>query len=411
MKLTEEKLIELLNAQVKNIVESDGFTDRFKTVIQQMFNEHRNKIVQPVPMTQAKALLENLPYANASGDYIYTDSGSVINLKNKQNPWVKVSNEVAEWASDFVKYVRTGVRTEKLMSTATDTAGGFLVPEDFRAVMIMYDVENTLVWERATVWPMSGSKLELPKLMQNPDVEDTNFGHFAGVVFEWTEEGATKPETEPEFGLLELIVHELAGYTEITNTLLEDSVLNLVNYLTRIFRAAWYWMTDKTFIDGHGGKQPLGVINDPNVLLVNRESAGTVTPTDIINMEGRLPAVMDQGAVFFITKKIRAAIRGTKVNGQLVLQEYFNQFSEPYKMTMLGVPCFLSDGKTPAMGTAGDVILGNWKWYYVGQRNDFSMDSSTHYQFRKNRTALRCSGRVDGQASIGQGFVILGDPS
>lgn len=410
-KITEAKLIEILNAQVKSIIDSDGFTERFKTVLQGMVDEMRKNIVQPVSKNQADFLLGSLPFAKASGDFIYTDNGSVINLKNKQRPWVKLSKDVSAWATDFAQYLKTGNIT-KLLSESVDTDGGYTVPEDFRAIMIMYDMEDTLVWQRATVWPMSGEKLSMPKLLQNPDVEDNDFDHFAGVTFAWTEEGGEKSETQPEFGLLELIVHELAGYTEVTNTLLEDSIINLVNYLTRIFRAAWYWITDKAFVNGPGGKQPLGVIEDPNVLLVQRQTVGTVVLQDVLNMEARLPAIFDNGAVWFITKKIRAALRGQKdPNGQLILQEFFNNLSDGYTMTMLGQPCVLSDGKTPAMGSVGDIIYGNWKWYYVGQRSDFAMDSSKHFQFRKNRTALRCSARVDGQASMPQAFVILGDPS
>ena len=69
-------------------------------------------------------------------------------------------------------------------------------------------------------------------------------------------------------------------------------------------------------------------------------------------------------------------------------------------MILLGKPAFLADGKISSLGTRGDVILGNWTWYYIGFRQDFSMDSSRHYKFRSNRTALRCSGRVDGQQRV-----------
>jgi HK97 family phage major capsid protein len=280
--------------------------------------------------------------------------------------------------------------------------------------MIMYDVEPTGVWQRATVWPMTGEKISFPKLLQNPDVDDNAFDHFAGVSFAWTEEGGTKTDTQPEFGLVEMIVHELAGYTEITNSLLDDSVINLINYLTRIFRAAWYWITDKSFIDGTGGKRPLGIINDPNVLLVNRHTASTVVVDDILDMDAKLPAVFDAGAVWFISKRVRSALRGQKVtnsSNELVLQETWADISNGYSTMLLGRPAILMDGKIPALGSVGDVILGDWRWYYIGFRQDFSMDSSKHYVFRSNRTALRCSGRVDGQAALPQAFVVLGATS
>jgi len=412
MKLTKEDLIKLLDDQLKSHVSGDDFGKMVADIIGKQIVDLQNNVTNPFGTT-AKNMISGLPFVKLDGDFMSTKQGSVVNLKNKQNPWVQVSDEVSAWAKDFANYLKTGT-VSKLLSEGVDSAGGYLVPAEFRAIMIMYDAMSTLVWQRATVWPMNGEKLAFPKLNQNPDVDSVGFDHFAGVSFTWTEEGGEKGQTEPDFGLVEMIAHELSGYTEITNTLLESSVVNLVNFLTRIFREAWYWYTDKEFIQGTGGKKPLGIVNDPSVLTVNRQTAMTVEVDDVLNMEARLPAVFDNGSVWFITKKARAALRGQKVaagSKELVLQESYGNLADGYNMTILGRPAVLADGKTSALGTAGDVILGNWSQYYVGFPQDFSMDSSRHAQFRKNRTALRCSGRVDGLAAIPQAFVVLTDPS
>lgn len=407
--MTREELIELLKSNIKSIVTGDDFSEMIKGQMRDMISDLQNNVQTPFGKQGVEQLVKSLPFAKVDGDYMSTKQGSILNLKNKQSPWVALSDEMTEWVKDFAQYLKSGT-VSKLMSEGVDTDGGYLVPEEFKAIMIMYDAEPTLVWSRATVWPMGGEKMSFPKLQQNPDVDSEGFDHFAGVTFEWTEEGGNKPETQPEFGMLEMIVHELAGYTEITNTLLDDSVINLINYLTRIFRAAWYWVTDKSFIQGTGGKKPLGIINDPSVLSVNRQTTGTIKFQDVLNMEAKMPSVFDNGAVWFITKKGRAALRGQTVSAtsdELVLQENFRNLSEGYTMTILGRPAFLADGKIPALGYTGDLIYGNWNQYYVGFRSDFVMDSSRHYKFRSNRTALRCAGRVDGQAAIPQAFVIL----
>ena len=415
MKLTEEQLNAMLNNQVKNVLASDEVTEQFKAIAQNILKDLQSTLYKPNDSFRLSSdeIRQLYPFAKIDSGYMTTAKGSVINLKNKSRPWVSLSPELTQWAKDFVSYLKSG-NVSKLLSEGVDTAGGYLVPEEFNAIMIMYDTEPTGIWQRATVWPMKGEKISFPKLLQNPDVDDNNFDHFAGVTFAWTEEGGTKQETQPEFGLVEMIVHELAGYTEITNTLLDDSVINLMNYLTNIFRAAWYWITDKSFIDGTGGKKPLGIINDPQVLTVNRQAANDVQIDDLLNMDSKLPAVFDQSAVWFYSKKVRAKIRGQKVSNsskELVLQETYSDIAQGYVSNLLGRPAILMDGKIPALGSLGDVILGDWKWYYIGFRQDFSMDSSRHYVFRNNRTALRCSGRVDGQAAMPQAFVILTDPS
>lgn len=412
MKLTKDDLIKILKEQVGGIMEGDDFSGMVKDVITDMVKDLQNDITTPFG-SNANQMIQRMPNVSISDGMMTTKNGSIINLRNKQNPWLMVSDDVKQWALDFTKYLKTGT-TSKLLSESIDDSGGYLVPEEFRALMIMYDAEETLVWSRATVWPMAGEKLSFPKLLQNPDAQSENFDHFAGVSFEWTEEGGEKQETQPEFGLVEMIVHELAGYTELTNTLLDDSVINLMNYLTRIFRSAWYWYTDKEFIQGTGGKKPLGIINDPNILTVNRQTASNIEVQDCLNMEARLPAMFDNSSVWFITKTGRANLRGQTVSSsskELVLQEFYADISRGYDMTILGRPAFLADGKIPSLGNTGDLILGSWNWYYIGFRQDFAMDSSRHYRFRHNRTALRCSGRLDGQAAVPQAFAVLTDVS
>ena len=410
MKLNKEELIQLLNTQVKDYMGGDDFSAVIKGTVETMITELQNDVEHPFSPHHAQKMVD---FGNGQfkidGGVMTTQKGSIINLNNKSNPWIAASQEMQDWAKDFASYLKTGL-VSKFMSETVDTEGGYLVPEEFRNIMIMYDAEDTLVWSKATVWPMAGEKIQFPKLQQNPDVQDAGFDHFAGVTFEWTEEGGEKPETEPTFGMVEMIVHELAGYTEITNTLLDDSVINLINYLTRLFRSAWYYYTDKAFIQGTGGKQPLGIINDPSILGVYRQTADTLEVQDCLNMEARMPSTFDTNAVWFITKQGRAALRGQTVSSsskELVLQEMYGDLSKGYDMTILGKPAFLADGKIPALGSTGDLILGSWSWYYVGFRQDFSMDSSRHFKFRNNRTALRCSGRIDGQAAIPQAFVAL----
>ena len=409
MKLSKEELINLLKGQVEDALIGDEFSAMVKDTVQQMIKDLQEDIQVPFKAKDVNKYLITNPTLKIDGGIMSTPQGSVINLNNKSNPWIQCSDEMKEWAKDFASYLKSGM-VSKLMSETVDTEGGYLVPEEFRNMMIMYDAEDTLVWQRSTVWPMGGEKIQFPKLQQNPDVQDAGFDNFAGVTFDWVEEGGEKPETEPNFGMVEMIVHELAGYTEITNTLLDDSVINLVNYLTRLFRSAWYWYTDKSFIQGTGGKQPLGIINDPSILSVYRQTADTIEVQDVLNMESRMPAVFDSNAVWFITKQGRAALRGQTVTSsskELVLQEMYQDLAKGYDMTILGKPAFLADGKIPALGSTGDLILGTWTWYYIGFRQDFSMDSSRHYKFRNNRTALRCSGRLDGQAAIPQAFVAL----
>lgn len=348
------------------------------------------------------------------GNMVVTPKGSILDLGRKHTPWVKLSEEMEQWATAFAEYLKSkGKVISKVLQESDDTAGGYLVPEEFRATMLMYDAEPAVVWPRATVWPMGTDKIGMPKLAQRPDgIAGDDFDHFAGVSFTWTEEGGTKTETEPSFEFIELIAHELSGYTEVTNILLDDSAINLMNFLTNLFRSAWIWQTDQQFIRGNGGGRPLGIVNDPVALTQARAGAGAVTFTDVNDMATLMPSVFDAGAVWLCNKQVIADLRNERDNNNaLLLQHMYSDLGDGYQLQMLGYPVVKADGKTYPLGTKGDIILANLRYYYIGDRQNFTMDSSIHYQFRANKTALRVSGRLDGQPAIPEAFVILDDPA
>jgi HK97 family phage major capsid protein len=349
-------------------------------------------------------------YIALPNGWLKTPQGSTVNPTPSAKGaggdyWKELSTEMNDWAEDFMKLLKSnGRNVGKTLEESTSTAGGFLVPDEFQASVVMYDAPQAIVWPRANIFNMTTEKLGMPKLSQ---VSTGTVDHFAGVVFSWTDEGGTKSETEPDFEFLELIVHELSGYTEITDTLIADSAINIMNFLTRLFRAAYMWITDKIFFDGDGAKKPLGIITDPATIKVNRITAGTVKWTDMINMDIALPAHFGQNAVWNINKSVWLTLRNERdTNNALLFKEYADVESGVPR-AILGYPVVYSDNKTSAIGSKGDVTLGDWQHYYVGNRMGLRIDSSTHYQFRNNKTSVRIVGRLDGQAAQPKAFVIL----
>jgi len=421
----KEVLRELLNDEIKHLVgdDSSDISKMVNSAVKAAMEELQNSLAGDVTLGEKTgtssdgivlSAIQGAQFLGGSRNMITTPKGSILDMSRKNAPWIRCSQEVADWAREMGAYLNSGgKKVGKLLQEADDTLGGYLVPEEFRAVMLMYDAEPAVVWPRATIWPMSTDKIGMPKLAQRPDgISGDNFDHFAGVVFTWTDEGGTKTETEPTFEFIELIAHELSGYTAITNILIDDSAINIMNFLTNLFRAAWIWQTDVSFIRGNGANQPMGIVNDPVALTVARNTAGTVTYTDIEAMATALPSVFDAGAVWMCNKQVISALRNERdSNNALLLQQMYSDLGDGYQMYMLGYPVVKADGKTYPLGTAGDLILGNLRHYYIGDRQNFTMDSSAHYLFRNNKTAVRVSGRLDGQPAIPEAFVVLSDAS
>jgi HK97 family phage major capsid protein len=295
-----------------------------------------------------------------------------------------------------------------VMSGQNDASAAIFIPEDVRYALLQFAPPGTIVWPRAQVWPMTTDNINWPKLVQDITVGSEDF--FGNVILTWTEEGGEKQETRPQFETLRLTCHELSAYTEVTDVLLEDSAINLGNLLTQLFQGAYWHYTDRIFLQGMGATRPLGVLNDPGVNTVNRVTANKVQYEDMINLSTAHPSLFDRDSVWFMSKSCFNSLRKQKDDvGQPVIQlgEGYNNFGEGIAGFAIGYPIILSDYKTSALGTTGDIMLGNWKHYFIGERKSISIEMSKHAVFRHNRTAFRCSARLGGIPEEPKAFTVL----
>jgi HK97 family phage major capsid protein len=374
----------------------------------------------PLLKAEEKAIQTRVQSGNAhivdAGSLVRTAQGSLVNPaaingpvgKRHGNYWVELSPDMINYMENFGDIIKSSPRRRKTATEGSNEDGGFLVPEEFIASIVEYKEPANIVWPRATVIPMATDRLRMPKLAQVSD--GANRDHFGGVSFSWLDETDTKTETSPNWESIALNAYKLAGYTAVSDELLMDAPINLANYLTNLLGRAWMWTTDAAFVTANGAGKPMGIVNDPAVRLVNRQTAGTVTITDINNMYSVLPSHFDTGAVWFAGKDVLAPLHDARDNNNaLILRETSFALTGGLVPVMKGKPVILSDGKTPSLGNQGDVILGNWEHYFIGKRQAMDIRSSEHALFLTDMTAIRITGRIDGQAAQPRAFVILGN--
>lgn len=296
-------------------------------------------------------------------------------------------------------------------------SGGFLVPPEFLPTLLSTEWESNVVRQRSVIIPMRRRQINVPAL----DMTGTTVGEphqYGGVVAEWTEEAAAKPEKEPEFRQLELVAHKLSIYTEASTELLADSAIGLEALLGRLFSGAIAWEEDWAFLRGTGAGQPRGVITAPGTFVQPRAVAGTIGIGDIANM-----LMHHHGAnpVWHITRSAMATL--IQLNGPAANPSYVfmpGNFTGNVPATLMGYPIYWTE-KLPLIGTQGDILLADWGFYYIGDRQGTTVESSMHYRFRYNLVAWRADHRVDGQQmnstpwTLTDGvtqispFVVLGD--
>ena len=329
----------------------------------------------------------------------------------KIRPFVKLSPSMEKFM-ETVRAVAKGELTPaltKALNEGDDTAGGFTVPEEFQAEVIRYETENSVVRPRARVWNMTRDRWSAPKLDQNTTTDSANTGseHFAGIQFYYPGESGLKEESQPRFGRITLVAKKLIGLTAATDELLEDSAVNLSNYLVTLFGEGLAYLEDYKFLRGTGVGEPLGVINATGISVVSRNTSAKIVLEDILALDKNIPAWADRNCVVLTTKAGIEQLRligNTNTTTKIQFQE---SLREGQPGTLLGKPVIVTD-KLPAVGTKGDIIFGDFSRYYIGDRGAIQVASSIHDRFRYDETVFRLVKRHDGMPALPQAFAVLG---
>jgi HK97 family phage major capsid protein len=286
--------------------------------------------------------------------------------------------------------------------TSTSTAGAALIPEDYRPQLLALTAEPAFLLARCTVVPAPTGTIRWPRLVQTDDNE------YGAVHFEWTQEGGEKPETTPDFDDVTITCSECAGYTEIPLTMLSRSAIDLETLLTRLYRDAAGDVMERVIIGGSGTGQPLGALNTVGIRSVTRAAAGEVGWRDLANLKHAVRPYHRGRAVFVLGDDVE---RGLELAVDSVNRPLFNASAAngPYDR-LVGYPYFTTT-RTPALGTSGDIIFGDWAEYIVALESEVVIKRSDHYRFRHNKAAFTLFFSMGGQLVQPRAMAILGEES
>ena len=303
--------------------------------------------------------------------------------------------------AESVAWLKTGnvsVQRKDLVESV-GASGGFLVPVEFRPELMGVVYEGNPIRDRATVIPMRRRQLNMPVLDQTGTGAGSTRQH-GGIVATWTEEAAQKDETEPQFRQIELVAHKLVCYTEASDELLADEAIGLTAFLNGPmgFGGAIRWEEEFTFLQGTGGGQPLGVIPANATITIVRATANTIALPDIVNM---VVAHHGDDPVWHISRSAMAQL--IQLNGPAGNPSYvfIPNARDGIPATLFGFPVMWTE-KLPALGTTGDLLLADWSFYLIGDRQATTIATSTEFRFRNDLTAWRAVHRVDGKPWLSQ---------
>lgn len=286
---------------------------------------------------------------------------------------------------------------QNVASSLEPSDGGFLIPEDLRAMVLQLALESAVVRSRARVMPMDSLRVPIPSVDSTSNVSSV----FGGIIGFWTEEGATLTETKPRFGRIVLEAHKLTLYVEVPNELIRDSRPAYTTFIDTMFPEAISWFEDVAFFVGGGVGEPLGFLNAPAAISVTRNAGGnSVEWLDITAMYARMLPQSLSRAVWVVSPDVMPNLLNMTIAGGTspiwIGGGGFPDASARPPMAMLGLPLIVSE-KARAIGTAGDVNLVDFGHYLIGDRQAMSVRQSEDFGFNRDVTAIRVIERLDGR--------------
>jgi HK97 family phage major capsid protein len=303
----------------------------------------------------------------------------------------------------------------KSLTEGTGSAGGFIVPEEFAAEVNRVVEDFGLVPKLARIYPMKYDTLNVPRLASSVSVY-------------WPGEATAGTASQPVFEQVVLSAKTLVGITPMSNELLADANVNVVDLLVELFAEAIAGEMDKQGFAGTGSPFT-GILKDTGVTFYSPTTTSTftlsATPDNCRGLISQVKPWSLQGAAFFMHRAVWLLIQTAKAStsGDYFISAYNPvvvgaNTTQAFPMAMAGslwgYPVYLSD-KLPSVTAISTpfIIFGNLKHLYVGDRQEMAVAISqdatvgSDNLFAANMSAVRVVTRKAIAVGLPAAFAVL----
>lgn len=321
----------------------DGLTTEKLSRIDQALSETQERVDQMVLKSSRPGLTTSLPSTQSS-----------------------VQHKAA-----FESYVRKGeaqgLRTieEKALSVGSDPDGGYLVPDETERTITSAVRDVSPIRAIAGVRQVSGTVYKKPFAI-------------SGVETGWVGETAARPETNaPTLAELSFPTMELYAMPAATSTLLDDSAVNIDEWLAEDVRATFAEQEGTAFVVGDGVNKPKGFLEYTtvdnaswtwgNIGTVSTGSAGAFPASDpsdvLIDLIYSVKAGYRSNAHFVMNRATQSEIRKMKdADGNYIWAPSTAPGEAP---TLLGHPIAESEDMPDVATDSLSIAFGDFRRGYL----------------------------------------------
>jgi len=348
------------------------------------------------------------------------DANTKFNAPSAAEKAVEVKEKFGKFISAVYRRDNNAIKELGLkasLNEGTGATGGFNVPTEFAAEVNRIVEDFGLVAKLARKYPMKSDTLNIPRLASSVTI------YYPG-------ETVAGTVSLPVFEQVQLVAKTAVGLTPMSNELLADANIDVVNLLVELFAEAMAGDIDNQGLAGNGSPFT-GILNDTGVTVVQPANGtgmstftGAATPDNCRSLIANIKPWALQGAAFIMHRTVWQLIQITKTSGS---GEYFFSASNPSLSnnatqgyptaiagSLWGYPVYLSDKMptTTAVSTPF-IIFGNLKHLYWGMRQDMQVsisDSATigsDNLFAQNMSAVRITYRHAVAVGLPKAFAVL----
>jgi HK97 family phage major capsid protein len=362
---------------------------------------------------QVEAQVEALGLKSLETKFARLNPNTSIDELNKLNGKEKMAKLVKAIATKDSE----AIASFKAMNETTGSAGAFLVPEEFRAEVYRIVEDFGLVAKYATKLSMGTDTLNVPTLASSVSIS------YPG-------EATAGTASQPVLAQVQLLAKTIVGLTVMSNELLADANVSVVDLLATLFAEAIAGEIDAQGLAGTGSPFT-GILANTSVNTVTLAATKTTfvsaTLEDYRDLITQIKPWALQGAGYVMHRTVWANVQKLRTGGtnsgdffgastNAVIVGQAQGYPSAQAGFLWGYPVFLSD-KMPAVSATAIstkfVAFGNLKHIFVGDRGSLEVSISTDGTvnsvslFETNQSAVRVIARHAIAVGLPAAFAVL----
>lgn len=280
------------------------------------------------------------------------------------------------------------------LQEGTDSEGGYLVPDEFEHTLIeALESENIFRTLAHVIQTASGDR-KIPVVASKGTAS-------------WVDEEGAITESDDAFNQVSIGAYKLGTLIKVSNELLNDSVFNLEQYISKEFARRIGNKEEDAFFNGDGSGKPVGIFHSTGGAQVGVTAASTsaITADEVIDLFYSLGAPYRKNAVWVVNDATVKAIRKLKDgNGNYLWQPALTSGTPD---TLLGRPVKTS-AYVPTIASGAKVIaFGDFGYYWIADRQGRVFKKLSELYAATDQTGFVATQRVDGKLILPEAIKVL----